>query len=135
MRTAAEKKAYFKAWYAKNRERMIQKARAADLAYPEKAKQRKRAYVERHPEKRKEINRRYMNKPEVRERQRLLRSTLEQREKSKQRREQYRDALHDCYVRRCLSQKLGIKGSDLPQNLVDAHCELIRLKRAINEKL
>lgn len=130
-----EKKAYFKAWYAANRERMIAKARAADLADPEKAKRRKKAYVERHPEKRKETNDRYMRKPETKERQRELRSTPDQRLKAKQLREHYRDTLHDCFVRRVMAQRLGIKGSELPQNLVDAHRELMRIKRAINEKL
>ena len=55
----------YKKWYAANRERLIAKARAADLANPEKAAQRKREYLERHPDKRKETNRRYMKKPEV----------------------------------------------------------------------
>ena len=43
----------YKKWYAANRERLIAKARAADLANPEKAAQRKRESLERHPDKRK----------------------------------------------------------------------------------
>ena len=32
-----DKKAYYKEWYAKNRERLIAKARAWELAHPEEA--------------------------------------------------------------------------------------------------
>lgn len=130
----ANKDAY-KKWYAANRERLIAKARAAELANPEKAAQKKREYLERHPDRRKETNRRYMKKPEVLVRSRELAAKPEQRAKAKALREYYRDTLHDCFVRRCLAQRLKIKGSEIPQPLVDAHRELMRLKRAINEKL
>lgn len=125
----------YKKWYAANRERLIAKARAAELANPEKAAQKKREYLERHPDKRKETNRRYMGKPEAQAKQRALKAKPEQREKAKALREHYRDTLHDCFVRRCLAQHLKIKGSEMPRPLVDAHRELMRLKRAINEKL
>lgn len=125
----------YKKWYAANRERLIAKARAAELANPEKAAQKKREYLERHPDKRKETNRRYMGTPEALAKQRELRAKPEQRAKAKRLREHYRDTLHDCFVRRCLAQHLKIKGSEIPQTLVDAHRELMRLKRAINEKL
>lgn len=128
-------KADYKKWYMANRERLIAKARAAELANPEKAAQKKREYLERHPDRRKETNRRYMKKPEVLERSRELDAKPEQRAKAKALREHYRDTLHDCFVRRCLAQHLTIKGSEIPQPLVDAHRELMRLKRAINEKL
>lgn len=125
----------YKKWYMANRERLIAKARAAELANPEKAAQKKREYLERHPDKRKETNRRYMGKPEALAKQRELRAKPEQRAKAKRLREHYRDTLHDCFVRRCLAQHLKIKGSEIPQTLVDAHRELMKLKRAINEKL
>ena len=125
----------YKKWYLANRERLIAKARAAELANPEKAAQKKREYLERHPDKRKETNRRYMGKLEVQEKQRELRAKPEQRAKAKLLRDHYRDTLHDCFVRRCLAQHLNIKGSEIPQTLVDAHRELMKLKRAINEKL
>lgn len=125
----------YKKWYRANRERLIAKARAAELANPEKAAQKKREYVERHPGRRKETNRRYRKKPEVMAKQRELRATPESRAKAKRLREHYRDTLHDCFVRRCLAQHLKIKGSEIPQPLVDAHRELMRLKRALNEKL
>ena len=128
-------KADYKKWYMANRERLIAKARAAELANPEKAAQKKREYLERHPDRRKETNRRYMKKPEVLARSRELDAKPEQRAKAKALREHYRDTLHDCFVRRCLAQHLKIKGSEIPQPLVDAHRELMRLKRAINEKL
>lgn len=121
----------YKKWYAANRERLIAKARAADLANPEKAAQRKREYLERHPDKRKETNRRYMKKPEVITKQRELRTTPESRMKAKQLREHYRDTLHDVYVRRVMAQHLGIKGSEIPQTLVDAQRELMKLKREL----
>lgn len=125
----------YKKWYMANRARLIAKARAAELANPEKAAQKKREYLERHPDRRKETNRRYMKKPEVLARSRELDAKPEQRAKAKALREHYRDTLHDCFVRRCLAQHLKIKGSEIPQPLVDAHRELMRLKRAINEKL
>ena len=128
-------KADYKKWYMANRERLIAKARAAELANPKKAAQNKRAYLERHPDRRKETNSRYMKKPEVLARSRELDARPEQRAKAKALREHYRDTLHDCFVRRCLAQHLKIKGSEIPQPLVDAHRELMRLKRAINEKL
>ena len=58
----------YKKWYAANRERMIAKARAWDLAHPAEAAQKKREYLERHPERRKETSRRHGQKPEVLER-------------------------------------------------------------------
>ncbi len=124
-------KADYKKWYMANRERLIAKARAAELANPEKAAQKKREYLERHPDKRKETNRRYMKKPEVITKQRELRTTPESRMKAKQLREHYRDTLHDVYVRRVMAQHLGIKGSEIPQTLVDAQRELMKLKREL----
>ena len=124
-------KADYKKWYMANRERLIAKARAAELANPEKAAQKKREYLERHPDRRKETNRRYMKKPEVLARSRELDAKPEQRAKAKALREHYRDTLHDCYVRRVMAQHLGIKGSELPQTLVDAQRELMKLKREL----
>ncbi len=132
---AYARKEDYKKWYMANRERLIAKARAAEKANPEKAAQKKREYLERHPERRKETSRRYANKPEVKARSRELEAKPERRAKAKTLREHYRDTLHDCFVRRCLAQHLKIKGSEIPQPLVDAHRELMRLKRAINEKL
>lgn len=121
----------YKKWYMANRERLIAKARATELANPEKSARKKRDYLERHPDKRKETNSRYMKKPEVLARKRELDARPEQRSKAKELRERYRDTLHDCFVRRCLAQHMKIKGSEIPQPLVDAHRELMRLKRAI----
>ena len=128
-------KEYQKRWYIENRERMIAKARAWELAHPEEAAQNKREYLVRHPDRRKETERRHYAKPEVKAKQREQAAKPERRAKAKQLREHYRDTLHDCFVRRILAQHIGIKGSELPQTLVDAHRELMRLKRAINEKL
>lgn len=120
-----------KKWYAANRDRLIAKARAAELANPEKAAQKKREYLDRHPDRRKATNSRYMKKPEVLARQRELRANPDRREKAKQLRDHYRDTLHDCFVRRCLAQHLKIKGREIPQPLVEAHRELMRLKREL----
>ncbi len=124
-------KADYKKWYMANRERLIAKARAAELANPEKAAQKKREYLDRHPDKRKETNRRYMKKPDVLAKQRELRAKPEQRAKAKALRDHYRETLHDCFVRRVMAQRLGIKGSELPQTLVDAQRELMKLKREL----
>ena len=121
----------YKKWYMANRERLIAKARAAELANPEKAAQKKREYLDRHPDKRKETNRRYMKKPDVLAKQRELREKPEQRAKAKALRDHYRETLHDCFVRRVMAQRLGIKGSELPQTLVDAQRELMKLKREL----
>ncbi len=121
----------YKKWYMANRERLIAKARAAELANTEKAAQKKREYLERHPERRKETSRRYGQKPEVLERKRELAAKPEQRQKAKELRDHYRDTLHDCYVRRVMAQRLGVKGSELPQTLVDAQRELMKLKREL----
>jgi len=121
----------YKKWYAANRERMIAKARAWELAHPVEAAQKKREYLERHPERRKETCRRHGQKPEVLERSRQLAAKPEQRSKAKELRDHYRDTLHDCYVRRVMAQRLGVKGSELPQTLVDAQRELMKLKREL----
>jgi hypothetical protein len=118
-------------WYAANRERMIAKARAWEVAHPERAAEKKREYLERHPERRKETSRRYGQKLEVLERSRQLAAKPEQRSKARALRDHYRDTLHDCYVRRVMAQRLGVKGSDLPQTLVDAQRELMKLKREL----
>lgn len=45
------------------------------------------------------------------------------------------DELHDSYVRRKIMQTSRIPYKEIPQGLVDVVRELIKLKRAINEKL
>ena len=45
-----------------------------------------------------------------------------------------RDKLSDAYVRRMLAASMGLKAGDIPQPLADCQRELLRLKRAINEK-
>lgn len=47
----------YKKWYMANRERLIAKARASDLANPERAAQRKREYAERNPDRVKDAGR------------------------------------------------------------------------------
>jgi hypothetical protein len=121
----------YKKWYAANRERMIAKARARELAHPAEAAQKKRDYLARHPERRKETSRRYGQKPETLKRSRQLAARPEQRQKAKVLRDHYRDTLHDCYVRRVMAQRLGMRGSELPQTLVDAQRELMKLKREL----
>lgn len=126
-----KKAAYFRQWYEKNRERIIAKSRAQELANPEAAAARKRAYAKRHPDRIKESQRKYFTKPETREKQRGDPARLEY---CKKRGAKIRETLSDEYVRRVMAQYMSIKGSELPQALVDAHREVMKLKRLINEK-
>ena len=124
-------KAQGQAWYEANRERLIAKARAHELADPERAKQKKREYRERHPDRVKESNRKWSAKPEVRERQRNdpRRKTYSLRYGA-----EGRKSLSDDYVRRVMAQKMCITGSQIPQELVDAQREVMKIKRYINEQ-
>lgn len=125
------KKAYLREWYVKNRERQIAKAAAWQQANPEKAAERKRAWVEQNPERRKEQASRHAAKPEVRAKA-AARPGRKEWEKARA----ARDAaeLADGFVRRIMAQHTSMKGSDIPQGLVDAYRELMKLKRTINEK-
>lgn len=125
------KKAYFRQWYQKNRERIIAKSRAWELANPEAAAERKRAYAKRHPDRIKESQRKYYTKPETREKQRGDPARLAY---CRKRGAKNTETLSDEYVRRVMAQHMSIKGSELPQALVDAHRELMKLKRLLNEK-
>ena len=118
-------------WYKANRERLIAKARARELADPEKAKQKKREYRERHRERVKEANRRYAAKPEVKEK---MRGDPRRLAYLRKRGEVSRQTLDDEYVRRVMAQKLNITGAQIPQSLVEAQRELMRIKRFINEQ-
>ena len=44
-----------------------------------------------------------------------------------------RGKLNDAYVRRMLAQSIGLKAADIPQPLVEAQRELLRIKRYIRE--
>lgn len=44
-----------------------------------------------------------------------------------------RGKLNDAYVRRMLAQSVGLKSADIPQSLVEAQRELLKIKRYINE--
>jgi hypothetical protein len=125
------KKAYLRQWYAANRERQIAKARAWEQAHPDRAAEKKRAWVEANPNRRREQANRYANKPEVR-----AKAAARQERKEWQRARNKRDAetLSDGFVRRIMAQHTSMKGSDIPHGLVDAYRELMKLKRAINEK-
>ena len=46
-----------------------------------------------------------------------------------------REKLADCYVRRVIAASAGLKAEHIPQTLVEVQRELMKLKRAINEKL
>ena len=119
------KKAYLREWYVKNRERQIAKAAAWQQANPEKAAERKRAWVEQNPERRKEQASRHAAKAAARpageewNRDRTARDAAE---------------LKDGFVRRVMAQHTTMKGSEIPQPLVDTYRELMKLKRLLNEK-
>ena len=125
------KLAYLKEWYAKNREKQIAKARAWEKANPERAAQRKREYVERHPDRRAESQRKHYTKPEVLERQRSNPARIAY---NRERNNDSRQHLDDAYVRRVMAQHLSITGSQIPQPLVDAHREIMKIKRFLNEQ-
>ena len=124
-------KAYLREWYAKNREHQIAKAAAWQQANPEKAAEKKRAWVERNPERRKEQANRHAAKPEVR-----AKAASRPARKERQRARNARDAaeLKDGFVRRVMAQHTTMKGSEIPQSLVDAYRELMKLKRLLNEE-
>ena len=44
-----------------------------------------------------------------------------------------REKLTDSYVRRMLAQSIGLRSAHIPQPLVEAHRELLKLKRYIRE--
>jgi len=44
-----------------------------------------------------------------------------------------RGKLNDAYVRRMLAQSIGLKAADIPQSLVEAQRELLKIKRCIRE--
>lgn len=125
------KRAYFREWYERNRERVIAKAKAWDQAHPERAREKKREYVERHPDRRAESQRMWASKPEVLER---LRSNPKRNAYNRERGSASRQHLSDEYVRRVMAQHLSITGSQIPQPLVDAHREVMRIKRFLNEQ-
>lgn len=127
----ARKKAYLREWYAKNREHQIAKAAAWQQANPEKAAAKKLAWVKRNPERRKEQANRHAAKPEVQ-----AKAAARPERKAWQRARNARDAaeLKDGFVRRVMAQHTMMKGSEIPQALVDAYRELMKLKRLLNEK-
>lgn len=118
-------------WYEANRERVIARVTEWSQANPEAVAAKKRAYVERHPERKKASQRRYYTKPEVLARQR---ANPVRQAATRQRNRVTREQLSDGYVRRVMAQHLSIAGSDLPQPLVDAHREVMRIKRYLNEQ-
>lgn len=125
------KRAYLREWYLKNREHQIAKARAWALANPERDAEKKRAYVLRHPERRAASQRQWSSKPEVQER---IRANPTRRVYNQQRGQASRQHLSDEYVRRVMAQHLSITGSQIPQPLVDAHREVMKIKRFLNEQ-
>ena len=125
------KLAYLRQWYAQNRDRQIAKARAWELAHPERAAEKKREYVERHPDRRKESQRKHYTKPEVLARHR---ADPNRAAYNRKRGEEGRSNLSDEYVRRVMAQHLSITGSQIPQPLVDAHREVMKIKRYLNEQ-
>ena len=125
------KKAYLREYYAKNRERQIAAAAVWQRDNLERANANKRAWVERNPDRRKEQANRHAAKPEVR-----AKAAARPARKEWQRARNARDAaeLKDGFVRRVMAQHTTMKGSEMPQALVDAYRELMKLKRLLNEK-
>ena len=126
-----DRSAYFREWYAKNRERIIAKARAWELAHPEEAREKKRKWQSKNRDSQKENRLRYAKSEKGKACYSRYRKTEFYKVAAKRKRDHYRDTLHDCYVRRIMAQHLGIKGSEIPQVLVDAQRELMKLKREL----
>lgn len=124
------KKAYLREWYRKNRERQLAAVKKWQQENPDRANANKRSYVERHPDKRKESANRYAAKPEVRAK---LRESEKRRAYSRERNARDAAELTDTFVRRCMAQHMSITGSQIPQSLVDAHREVMKIKRLLNE--
>ena len=125
------KKAYLREWYAKNRERQLANVAEWQRANRERSNATKRAYVERDPGRRREQANRHAAKPEVRAKA-AARPARKEWQKARNKRDA--ETLSDGFVRRIMAQHTSMKGSDLPQTLVEAYRELMKLKRAINEK-
>ena len=125
------KKASMREWYARNREKQIARARAWEIANPERAAAKKAEWAAKNPERRKEQARKYAAKPEVRAKN-AERPARKLWAKARNKREA--ETLSDGFVRRLLAQHTSMKGSEIPQSLVDAHRELMKLKRLINEQ-
>ena len=125
------KKVYLREWYAKNRERKIAAVGAWQRDNRARANANKRAYVDRDPERRREQANRHAAKPEVRAKA-AERPARKEWQKARNKREA--ETLSDGFVRRIMAQRTSLKGSNLPLGLVDAYRELMKLKRAINEK-
>ncbi len=125
------KRAYLREWYDRNRERQIAAVGQWQRDNRERANAIKQAYVERHPERRRESATAYARKPEVLRRQR---ENPDRAAYNRKRGAESRSNLFDEYVRRVMAQHLSIKGSELPQALVDAHREVMKIKRYINEE-
>ena len=112
----------YKKWYAANRERMIAKARAWEMA-PAETAQKKREYLERH----RSAGRRQTTSG------RGTRSACGKScEKAEGKRRTAGTGKSNCekptatrwqiaLLRRVLAQRTGMKGSELPQTLVDAY--------------
>jgi hypothetical protein len=125
------KRAYLRDWYAKNRKRKIAAVGAWQRQNRDRANATKQAYVERDPARRKEQATRYAAKPEVRAK---AADQPARKEWQKARNKRDAETLSDGFVRRIMAQYTSMKGSDLPQGLVDAYRELMKLKRLLNEK-
>lgn len=57
------------------------------------------------------------------------------KENERRKSQRSRDFLRDVYIRRLLTDGTALKPKDVPYVLVEAHRELVKLKRVINEKL
>jgi hypothetical protein len=55
------------------------------------------------------------------------------RDVSRENKARQRNKLNDAYVRRMLAQSIGLKAADIPQPLVEAQRELVKIKRYIRE--
>ena len=109
-------KEYHKEYYANNKQRARERAKEYYSKNKESLIANARVWALAHPE----------NIAKTRQKEKY-------KDEAKRRYEYYRDTLHDSYVRTSMSSRLGIKGSELPQILVDTHRELMKLKRELKK--
>lgn len=120
---------HHRAWYASNRSRVIAKVNQWQQANPERAAARKKAYAQRHPDRIKASATAYARSEKARQRQR---ENPNRRAYTTQRNRESIANLTDPYIRRLLSQNTQLSTTEIPQPLVEAHRELLKLKRAIH---
>lgn len=105
-------------WREANREKVRENHRKYREANREKIREIQRKYCEENPEKVRETHRRYCEA----NREKILKQSRKWARKSRAR-------LTDRYIKHILTDRSSLKFEDIPQELVEAKRELLRLER------